>query len=520
MELERSFLRKLELSESADNVLSGALDRFPPLIIDRCLQGAKSELINTLVAEFSSGGRPVDAETITMPRRIGHGPRPARISTTAARVLYRALVRSLETTLPEESRRPENWDRFSRFDEEHGKNYLVHADIAACYEYIDHGRLRTEILTQSMSLDSARSIGQLLGEIMGTNRGLPQMHWASDRLGDAYLDILVRYLGRHGIETVRYVDDIKAGADNWDGALRVVELAAEAARGLGLALSAEKTKILRRTTMDVQRASERSIFASYFQKALGEVQEDDDIFSLVGPYGELIQVDRQEPDQANDQELHQALMEAFWSLAMDWYAFEQAEDTLLEADRVKHRQLQQWLPSALGALSIHTKRLPDSLLGQWAFKDPSAIRPIVSYVLLRTDEPTLEHENPWASIEILMDKTRRSPWSLVWLLYGAGRLARKYPSDDRSRKVKNWSKDRMHDLYEIVRAEAAWTTACFGSMSSAELTRCYRDATSLTQSALAASMIKQGSSIGNSVRQAIRDDGPLNRKAIEWAEGF
>lgn len=519
MELDRRFLGKLDLSASADKVLTGSLDRFPSLIGDRCLRSAKTELINGLVAEFSGGGGSIAAETVTMPRRTGHGPRPTRVSTTSARVLYRALALHLHESLPEESRRQANWDRFDAFDEDDGRHYLVHLDIAACYEYIDHARLETEIITQSMDLEAAKAVTALLGEIMNANRGLPQMHWASDRFGDAYLDVLVRYLKRHGVGALRYVDDIKAGADDWDGSLEIVELTAEAARDLGLALSAEKTRIRRRATMQAQRKAEREVFMAYFQKAMDGRQDEDPFALAVGPYGELIEPDVQEPEPLSDVEFREAMMDAFWALSMDWYFYEQTEDDLSDDDARKHRYLQQRLPVAIPSLWNYSKRLPDYLLSQWAFKDPSSIRPIVQYVLHRADSPEFQNENAWATVETLLSKSRKSPWSLLWLLYAAGKLAKKYPGDDRSKKVRQWAHQRMFDIHELVRAEAAWVSSCFENLTSSNLTRLYRQASPLTQPALAAAMTQQRS-IEKAVRQAIRDDGPLNRKAAEWVEGF
>lgn len=523
MELDRKFLNKLDLSASADKVLNGSLDRFPSLIGDRCLRNAKTELINGLIAEFSGGGRSFSVETVTMPRRTGHGPRPTRVSTTAARVLYRALALHLHQDLPDESRLQANWDRFDGLDENDGRAYLVHLDVAACYEYIDHTRLETEIITQSMDIQSAKAVTGLLGEIMGATRGLPQMHWASDRFGDAYLDILVRYLKRHGVEALRYVDDIKAGADDWDSSLEIVELSAEAARGLGLALSAEKTKIRRRSTVEAQRKYDRAFFLGYFQTAMESRRDEDpfaDPFALaMGPYGELTEPDIQEPEPLSDVEFGQALTDAFWALAMDWYFYEQSEDRLSDDDARKHRLLQQRLPVAVPSLWNYSKRLPDYLLSQWAFKDPSSIRPIVQYVLHRASVSEFENENAWATVETLLNKSRRSPWSSLWLLNVAGKLATKFPGDDRSRKVRQWTQRGMFDIHELVRAEAAWASACFENLTSSNLTRLYREASPLTQPALAAAMTQQRT-IEKAARQAIRDDGPLNRKAAEWVEGF
>src|SRR4051794_32963150 len=93
MQIPEAAIKKLDLAAAADAVSSSQLDRFPPLIIDRCVADAKSTLVETVATAAMAAHLP-RVETLTMPRR-GFGPRPVTITSPGVRIMYRALVQSL-----------------------------------------------------------------------------------------------------------------------------------------------------------------------------------------------------------------------------------------------------------------------------------------------------------------------------------------------------------------------------------------------------------------------------------------
>jgi hypothetical protein len=428
------------------------------------------------------------------------------------------MVMNINESLPPESRTSENWEYFTKFGEESDKPYTVHVDIAACYEYIDHARLLDELLVRTMDIPVSKPLVNILTELMGGVKGLPQMQWASDRLADTYLDILIRSLERRKLETSRYVDDIKVGADNWDEALRLVELIADEAHELGLALSAEKTRILKKKTLVEQREAESEVLGRYFRSAMDSAVNSQVsqqvLFEFAGPYGEFTEPDEQEPDQAEGAAKFgpEVVGEAVWTLFHDWYV--QAVWDLPETTPNDTSVLRQHMSWTLPLLYDYRHRLPDDLLAQWAFHDPSAMRSICRYVLQRAASG---NEDSWSTLVALTERVRRSPWSSLWLLYSAGKLASPSLENDSAKKMAAWTLAQLDDRHELVRAEAAWTLACFALFDSAAITDLYREATPLTQHALAAAFARQKKG-EKAIYRALKDDGPLNRKAMKWAE--
>lgn len=523
MKLNRATLGKLDLSGNADVVIAGHPDRFPSLIADRCMAEARAELLQDLIAGLEND-RPISAETITMPRRNGQGPRPARLAQTGIRALYRALASALDENLPSPSRGRDNSERYGQFEAELSANYAIYLDIAACYEYIDHEHLKKELVTRTMNFGVADGIATLLGELMGNPRGLPQMHWASDRLADSYLDVVVRRLAQGGFDCVRYVDDFKIPAQRWDQAHEIVEMVAEIARELGLALAGNKTRIKGRDTAKKHFRENSDVLKSYL-KAAAEAEEaemdaldDANQFLMMGPYGELLEPSFAEPvrGEPNRKPAEVLLREAVWLLFQDWH--KQATSAAPETEQHSLGALQNVINWGCAIVAKDSQRLSDGVLAEWAFRDPSAFGPICRYILDRaTNFLVVEDELHWKTLAGLIRVTRRSPWIRIWMLHTAAELANRLPFSDPPQRMLTWLDDQLMDSHEIVRSEAAWAAAQLKRLSTDQVSRLYREATPLTQASLAAAVARQGN-IGKTVAQAICQDGPLNRKASEWAE--
>src|SRR6266511_1904366 len=155
MKIPQSVLSKLKLSDAAAEVVSGQFDRFPPLVLDRCIADCLSDLVMTIVASSQAGSK-FAVETLTMPRR-GFGPRPVTITAPATRAIYRALVQVLEGHLAS-NRTHEHWESHEQFGKPEipvlpwDEFYLVEFDIASCYEYVEHELLRDELIARTMDV--------------------------------------------------------------------------------------------------------------------------------------------------------------------------------------------------------------------------------------------------------------------------------------------------------------------------------------------------------------------------------
>lgn len=256
--------------------------------------------------------------------------------------MYSALVKSLTPDLSVDFRDFKSWERHESFGNPDGdeSEYLVEFDISSCYEYVNHGQLRDELLLRTMRVSSVEQVTEILYEISGGNTGLPQLFKDSDILADVYLEVIERELLRSGHSVSRFADDFKISVSDWGTATEVIEDAAEIARGLGLILSTEKTKIRRRETLAAWKEAEVEFFDEYFHRA----KEDLTIIEWRSEgYGFEDWTVEIEPSQ------QEIIKEALMRILEDWC---QAQPR----DMPLHSNL---IPVALRILADSEKRIPD-----------------------------------------------------------------------------------------------------------------------------------------------------------------
>jgi hypothetical protein len=331
--------------------------------------------------------------------------------------------------------------------------------------------------------------------------GLPQLFPASDHLADVYIGPMERRLTRDGFVVARYVDDFTVPCDDWETANVVIERAAEYARNLGLVLSSEKTSISKRSTLISAEQSEARFIDEYFQAAKIEISE---VF-LWGDYGDL------EVSTLDDSEAMRATM---WSILHDWRDKLKAvepEDAFLEEGHFR-----TYLSSALGWLRTHEERVSDEILHEIVFKHPIFLVATCGYIAARAETAPL-WENPWKSLHKLALMGRQSAWAKLWILETVSQLHEWTRQTTHYKAVMHWVDQQLTDRHEIVRAQAAWAMARHGRLTEARLVDLYTHATTISQSALAACMGKQGGFSTATIR-AVTGDGPMLRKAYEWSQ--
>jgi hypothetical protein len=441
-------------------------------------------------------------ETIAMPKKR-FGPRPVTISSTASRVAYLALVDSMAEDLGPQSRADGNWEEFKAFALKSEGRYVVKFDIASFYEYVDHELLKQRVLEHTLKPESVTVLQNVLESVTDGKRGLPQLFPASDHLADVYIGQMERRLIRDGFKVARYVDDFTVPCDDWETANTVVERGAEYARNLGLVLSSEKTSITKRETLILAEQSEAQFINEYFQAVKDELSQ---VF-MWGPYGDL-DSETITPDD------NEAMMATMWSLLYEW----KAKLESVEPEDAFHEEghFRAYLSSALGWVRGNTARVSDDVLHEIVFKHPLFLVGVCGYVSFRATTFPFK-ENPWASIKKLVFMGRQSAWAKLWLLDTVSQLhSWKWPSADYA-AVMTWVNLQLRDRHEIVRAQAAWAAACHGQFTEDRLVSLYTQATPISQPALAACMGRQGG-IGSATVKSITDDGPMLRKAHEWAQ--
>lgn len=123
--------------------------------------------------------------------------------------------------------------------------YVLTADVAAFYDYVDHDRLAYELIGATGEGDLVESLMSLLETWMGSLTGLPQGPSGSETLADIYISPVERALSRAGLEFARYSDDFRIAASNWSQA-REAQLVLEGAmRDINLTISPKKLRTLR-----------------------------------------------------------------------------------------------------------------------------------------------------------------------------------------------------------------------------------------------------------------------------------
>ena len=208
---------------------------------------------------------PQPPTTIMVPKPTGHF-RPGAILEPFDRVVYHAIswlafdiapdfdgTRAISTTSriirdnrngtsTRHSSWPDHSEQFTRLA--HTYPYVLTLDIAHCFERIPQHALVNLLRGMGLAANAANlAEAFLLNARMRDSHGLLQGMLPSDYFGDLYLSRLDGHLERHGIDAVRYVDDVLIGGAS-EAELRMLHLElAEFIRRHGLQPNESKTGV-------------------------------------------------------------------------------------------------------------------------------------------------------------------------------------------------------------------------------------------------------------------------------------
>lgn len=204
---------------------------------------------------------PAPAQFIAVPKSP-HATRPAALLNLADRVVYEALVSSLQARIekallgkailfwPRGEPSGKAWRDFEQSPLLEGSAYVVIADVSAFYESIDHAQLGERLVRMTGQRAVAEALHHFLDRVMVGSRGLPQGLAASDPLATAYLAQVDFAMIREGYQYSRHGDDIRIAAKTYDDARRAIFTLESYVRAAGLQLNSLKSKILKRTTYE------------------------------------------------------------------------------------------------------------------------------------------------------------------------------------------------------------------------------------------------------------------------------
>lgn len=232
----------------------------PPDLVSVALRPHVAELAKWLKTVMAYDFEPEQMDTV-LARKIGGGSRPLPYMSLRDRLAYRALVGTVDPEM--ESARGDHASFQVAALQVKGCKYVLKADVAAFYQYVDHERLVDEVVAQTGDDLGIVAATQLIQASTGRLFGLPQMSQASDALAEIYVDPIRRDLVRAGYAVFRFADDFRVACADYSSTLAALELMERSAFSLGLVLNESKTST---PSIDTYSSSLREI-----ERAEGEL---------------------------------------------------------------------------------------------------------------------------------------------------------------------------------------------------------------------------------------------------------
>lgn len=462
-------------------------DPATPALIERL-----AEVTQWVYEKLSGDFMPTPEETVAV-NKGRHGVRPVAIWDFASKTAYRALAWSLLPKLPPHFRGKAEWQDFLKQPLNRDGRYIVATDIAACYQQIDHGLLRNELLVQTGEFQTVSAIIELLHKVTGKTYGLPQQSYPSDWISEVFLARLERSLVRRGIEATRYNDDFRFVCADWSGVVRAIEIFDEEVRTAGLTVNDQKT-----LTWGKAKYEDQIEFARALREEItGE--EDPDI----------------EPDYEDEDGESTPAFD--WIVAEDilerWTAIA-GRSRVSKRRRAEHRVIVDLIPEALKVLANEGRANEDLVRDSIKLlRFERTVTPSVGrYLSSVRDEMLLLN----GFDKLLRSRSYLNGWQTWWLQQPVARLSG-FASGSGSTRRLNWARAafRSAEHSPVLRAEAARTLARHGEIKLEELLAIYDRSNDITRPALASAIALLRPS--RNIRNAIAGDSKMNLWTYEWA---
>jgi RNA-directed DNA polymerase len=502
--------RVQELRDLPTAAVAEALDRMldsPPRLlpsgaaVSAALTARRAEVVSWVEGMFA-GSWVATPESVVAASKARHGVRPIAIWDLPSQLAYAALTSQLEPDVSRPVRSSTAWSDFQKAPLEANSKYIVAADIASCYQAIDHGILAQELLERTGKSRFVRPLCELLQETGARSYGLPQQSQASDALAEAVLARLERAVLRKGLDLARYNDDFRFTCDSWSDVIRGIEVLSEEARGLGFVLNDSKVVTWSRVKYKnrLEAADRlRSEIAAEAELDLTrfEVEYDGDVRFVVP-----------EPEEV-DREAAARILERWQSVG--------GKGRVAEAKRSEHRALVELVPVALRGLSGAEEVDPTVLSAvMQMLRYEQTLTPAVCEFLLTIDD---EERVLRAFDRLLADDAYLTGWQTWWLQQPLRRMTG-LAKGRGSKRRKEWALAAFGNAEHspLLRAEAAVTLARHRLITAAELLRVY-DRSSRVERPTVVAAIGLVKADGN-VRRSITGDSKLHEWIYDWAQAY
>lgn len=438
-------------------------------------------------------------EQIVAASKARHGVRPIAVWDLNASVAYRALADRLRPHLSAPERSASAWTSFQREPLEQPGEYVVSADIAACYQMIDHAELAAELITQTGEGTVVGQIIDLLQSVSGRAYGIPQQSAPSDLMAETFLAALERRITRKGLDLTRYNDDFRVNCKSWSDVVRAIEVLSEEARALGLMLNDSKVLTYRRCTY-----KDRLDKADLLRKEIADEAELDLTQYLLDYDGNVQPI---KPEQTDVTDLTAVRVLERWQRVA-------GRGQLEDGQRAEHIALLQLVPLALREMSKTSTDAPKALdISMDLLRYEQTVTPSVcGYLATREDDVAL-----LKSFDELLDKkVYLTGWQAWWL---QGSLARQdFASGDGSQRRSNWLKELFNDADRspVLRANAARTLARHKLISEEKIMWVYDRSSAVERPTVveAMALLKPSSRM----RDAVTGDSKIHGLVFDWAE--
>jgi hypothetical protein len=451
--IDRSVVSRMEFPDAVQRELTLRNRLLPPRWDNLALASEHVAVEMALRPRLRRGPSGAVADVV-LSDKDWRGVRPLHVMTLPDRVLYRALVELIGKALPEslQHRRPAAEFRQAPLELPDVK-YISKTDVTAYYEFVDHDRLADEMIAQTGEEPAIDVLTALLGDVMGRRVGLPQVHPASDVLGDTYIDPARRRLLRRGYVTFTYSDDFRIASPSLGAARSALEACAEEVRGLGLVLNDRKTYTYgadkyRRSLTSFSDA-ERRLFAAD-DSGLGA--DEDDPFNLGFLDSDYGDVDEPVlPSTLGAEPLDQGVDDddafgADMTFAVDLderriVAAERAWELWVEEDESEETQAgqqaaitQSLLGRALPTLGAAGNEGPVNSLSQLLRYEPALAPQLTAYITAYADHGPQARSRLRSALDDVVEADIYSPWQGMWLAQAAGGIRR----SRRERPYERW----------------------------------------------------------------------------------
>jgi RNA-directed DNA polymerase len=494
---------RLVRAEDLRLALDGELDTpsrlLPVSPIAPALVARRDDVADWAYRQVSGSFTPAP-ETVVAVSKARHGVRPVAIWDLPSRLLYGALVARLAPALAVRSRGPGTWRGFQQQPLDTDGDYIVAADIASCYQFIDHALLAEELLIQAGDYETVGAITGLLRETSGRIYGVPQQSTSSDVLAEVFLDKLERALLRRGLIVSRYNDDFRLTCNSWSEVVRSIEALSEEARLMGMVLNDSK-----------MFTWSRSRYSDY-------LEESDQLRSEIAGQAELdlesFEVDQYDDVTTfNDFDLDDVELLTATRILERWS--EVASSGRVPDDRrAEHRALLQLLPVAFAALSATGSSSDEALnVSMQMLRYEQTMTPHVArYLIGQTDEAGVLR----AFDHLLRQDAYLTGWQTWWLQQPLSRI----PNFSKGRggpRRRKWASDAFAsaDRSPVLRSQAAMTLARHRLIDVDQLLRVYDRSTPVVRPIVVAAIALLTPTEG--ITRAVTSDSQLDRWVFDWA---